>query len=91
MPARRGLILLASGMALVIAGRFLALSELTTVGFMLAALVLVMVVALWVQVLRARFVRLTVERVHPAANVFANRPFPLQNTAEGFSNAHSAR
>ena len=78
MPARRGLILLASGMALVIAGRFLALSELTTVGFMLAALVLVMVVALWVQVLRARFVRLTVERVHPAANVFANRPFPVK-------------
>ena len=77
MPTRRGLVLLASGMGLVVAGRFLALSELTSVGFVLAALVLVMVVALWVQVLRARFVRLRVERVHPDANVFANQPFPV--------------
>lgn len=83
MPTRRGLILFLAGMALFVAGRFLALAELSTVGLVLMAIVLVMITTVWLQLVRAKVVQLRVVRLHPASNVFANRPFPVTLRASG--------
>ena len=85
MPTRRGLVLFSAGLGLFVGGRFLALAELSTLGLVLIAIVLTMIATVWVQVFRARFVRLQVKRIHPASNVFANQPFPVTLRASGAS------
>ncbi len=87
MPTRRGFSLLGAGLVLVVAGRFLALNELGTVGLALIAVVSSSVLFVFAQRFRAkRIAQISFTRVAPQLGITANLPFAVTLAAQAKRN-----